>query len=358
MRVAKRVRRGFTLVEVLVAAALCIVIMTILTYAFQSGMDTLSYLKSAGDLQERLRSAEIILKRDLTTIGLEGDDPRATRVSDVRKDAGGPRPKAGFFRIEWHANGTNEGRDQDNLRSTRAKDHALRMSCKLPGRRADELFTTALPTGLTLGTNNRSGMTANATGNFASEWADVYYFLGTNSTGTTAGGTPTYTLYRQVRVVLPNQRTAAVAPGTNTDRLLAVAYVTTPTATVLDAYDLATPTAATIRGATGRTAWKDSSGNLLGTDVLLTNVISFDVKAIWSNGTNVLGTNSTTSENPFFEPVVLSASPAPSDVIYDTAAPIGTAPVSTIRIKAIQIKLRIYDTKNKLSRQITLVQDL
>lgn len=29
-----------------------------------------------------------------------------------------------------------------------------------------------------------------------------------------------------------------------------------------------------------------------------------------------------------------------------------------IRLKAIQIKLRIYDPKNKLTRQITIIQDL
>src|SRR5947209_1742651 len=113
-------RPGFTLVEVLVAAALCILIMTILTYAFQQAMDTFSLLKSTGELQERLRAAEVVMRRDLQNVGLDMADGSPPRVSNVRLDQGGASPAAGFLRIEWNGNGTNEGNDPDGIPSGRS----------------------------------------------------------------------------------------------------------------------------------------------------------------------------------------------------------------------------------------------
>ena len=57
MRIAKhrthRSRKGFTLVELLVAAALSILIMFVIATAFQTGLQTLSTFKSLGDMAER-----------------------------------------------------------------------------------------------------------------------------------------------------------------------------------------------------------------------------------------------------------------------------------------------------------------
>ena len=52
-----RRRSGFTLVEVLVAMALILFIMTILSAAFVTATQAFTDLKSAGDLAERLRGA-------------------------------------------------------------------------------------------------------------------------------------------------------------------------------------------------------------------------------------------------------------------------------------------------------------
>ena len=60
-----RRRSGFTLVEVLVAMALILFIMTILAAAFSAATQTVSDLKSAGDLAERLRGAATVIHRDL-----------------------------------------------------------------------------------------------------------------------------------------------------------------------------------------------------------------------------------------------------------------------------------------------------
>jgi prepilin-type N-terminal cleavage/methylation domain-containing protein len=58
-------RQGFTLVELLVAMALIIFIMVILTEAFAAGTGAFRALKSAGDMQERLRAAESLIRQDL-----------------------------------------------------------------------------------------------------------------------------------------------------------------------------------------------------------------------------------------------------------------------------------------------------
>jgi Tfp pilus assembly protein PilW len=59
-------RRAFTLVEMLVATALALFIMVLLTEAFVTGLESFRRLKAIGDLQEKMRSVEVILRRDLS----------------------------------------------------------------------------------------------------------------------------------------------------------------------------------------------------------------------------------------------------------------------------------------------------
>src|SRR5436309_2742796 len=61
-----RHRPGYTLVEMLVAAAVSILIMVILTGAFQAGLDSFRKLRAQGNLQERLRMARTSLSDDLS----------------------------------------------------------------------------------------------------------------------------------------------------------------------------------------------------------------------------------------------------------------------------------------------------
>ena len=59
-------RRAFTIVEMLVASALIIFMMWIIASAFQKALDSFRVLKTAGDLQEKLRAATTAIRRDLT----------------------------------------------------------------------------------------------------------------------------------------------------------------------------------------------------------------------------------------------------------------------------------------------------
>jgi type II secretory pathway pseudopilin PulG len=361
-------RPGFTLVEVLVAAALCILIMTVLAYAFQQGMDTWSLMKSTGELQERLNAAEQVLKRDLDNIGLELSDPALLpRVSSVRLDQvaavpAPPRPTAGFFRIEWANNGTREGVDPDGIGSTRAVGHRLRMSVRLPARKADELFITRW-TGALAHANlqvprNQAHLLPARVDTFASPWADVYYFLAPSFPPTftapnpnTGVAEPLYTLHRQVRVVLPEPRNAVtIDPPAAAAEQQAVSNDGT---TILGPDDLAIvrplPTSP-LTSLQPYTVTGTDGGVRSGEDVLVTGVLSFEIKAIWTGTEPQFPNTKTTPDSPFAEPV------APK--VFDTAGPITGGGDMPVQLQAIQIKLRIYDAKNKLARQITITKDL
>src|SRR5262249_53474616 len=105
-----RRRQAFTLVELLVSMALIIFIMAILTEAFSAGLTTFRQLKAIGDMQERMRSVAILLRRDLQADHFQ--DIRGNRLSDIdlrpTNSTGlanpnpGP-PQAGYFRIwqQW-----------------------------------------------------------------------------------------------------------------------------------------------------------------------------------------------------------------------------------------------------------------
>ena len=88
-----RNRRAFTLVELLVAMALTVFIMLILTQAFVISLETFSGLKAIGDAQENLRAAGNALRFDLSQDHLDGK----RRVADVNLTT--QRPSAGFFSV-------------------------------------------------------------------------------------------------------------------------------------------------------------------------------------------------------------------------------------------------------------------
>ncbi len=86
-----RTRTGFTLVELMVAMALTIFIMLILTQAFVIAIDTFTTLKAIGDTQEILRSGANAVRNDLGLDHLEGK----RRLSDPSIVI--QRPSVGFL---------------------------------------------------------------------------------------------------------------------------------------------------------------------------------------------------------------------------------------------------------------------
>jgi prepilin-type N-terminal cleavage/methylation domain-containing protein len=234
-----RKRQGFTLVEMLVAMALIIFIMSILSYAFVAATTTFRDLKAAGDMAERLRSATTVLQRDLSADHFEP----GRRLSDPTFWSNGP-PRQGFFRI-WQGSpsylratapaGTVnflEGQDLDGIQLYTSVDHALHLTVHLRGNRQSDFFTAKVPSPSPLvpltGPNPPMGpLTAryeNLDGNgttFNSQWAEVVYFLrpalDSNGIQENANGTPLYTLYRrQLLLVNDNNLVQQYNATTNT----------------------------------------------------------------------------------------------------------------------------------------------
>jgi type II secretory pathway pseudopilin PulG len=90
-------RTGFTITELLVSLALIVFIMSILATAFSAASKSVSDLKAANELAEKLRGVMTLLRRDLHDTG--------TRLSSedwpppVDGDDGNERNRRGFFRL-------------------------------------------------------------------------------------------------------------------------------------------------------------------------------------------------------------------------------------------------------------------
>ena len=90
-----RQRSGFTLVEMMVAMALTIFVMVILSECFILGLETFSGLKAVGDMQEELRTTTTLLRADLSLDHFEGK----RRLSDPVANFTNERIREGFFVI-------------------------------------------------------------------------------------------------------------------------------------------------------------------------------------------------------------------------------------------------------------------
>src|SRR5579885_879262 len=90
-----RGRRGFTLVELLVAMALIIFIMVILTEAFTAGTGVFRTLKAQGDLTERLRQAANMMGDDLRQPHFDQNTKKLSNLFTSPANV----PAAGYFYV-------------------------------------------------------------------------------------------------------------------------------------------------------------------------------------------------------------------------------------------------------------------
>src|SRR5262245_9034221 len=175
-------RSGFTLVEALVAFTLVLFIMVILTEAFGASLKAFRDLKALGDMEERLRGAAGVLRRDLEADHFEG----RRRLSDPPNSWGHTwPPRPGFFRLALRPNSSTcqsaaEGQDADGLASRRGTRHVLHFSVKLRGNDRKDFFTAAVPNNSPLRTSSTTfyGLPADAryqdgNGTYVSQWAEV-----------------------------------------------------------------------------------------------------------------------------------------------------------------------------------------
>jgi len=401
-----RNRAAFTLLEVMIAMALTLFVMVILSQAFVSSLDTFSGMKGIGDMQQALRTATVLLTDDLASDHFDGK----RRLSDV--DAAGnqlivtQKPQAGFFAVKRGSAPSLvgpgyifEGSDASGMPSYRAVDQMLYMTVKRKGNRQENYFTTPVSGApnvlsaffapnikmaynvttnpdlqLSSWTQQYNPVTNPTQGFFASQWAEVVWYLfptGTTEEPTIPGGsgTPTFGLYRAQFVMVPDPNIAAMELNKVNWPLPNAAPLTTSTfaglscvpaggskLTFYSPADAALgqrmlPNFSTFTAAAANPIF-DPRAKAVST-LVCPNVISFHVQ--------VMPTDQTAAAwgvppRTFID--IPAFSPTPT---YDTTqfTPAGIAAgYPQGGLKGISVTLRVWDHGTRQTRQTTVMQDL
>jgi hypothetical protein len=392
----------------LVAIALVIFVMLLLTQAFVAGLGVFQELKAVGDMEDRLRMAATLLKRDLAADHWEG----RKRLSDPTFFVQGP-PQNGFLRIWQGSAATLEGNDGDGLPSYVATDHLLHMMVKLRGNNRQDYFFADISGDTTPSPLNYSGATAGAsdtryqtTGTYACQIAEVAYFL--RPMGDFANGTALYTLYRRQRLAVPDNTNLNWSSPVLNSWLTAYSEISCkpnplkPNPTSGNIY-FNNPTDLTVPqrrfGMVSASAGTTGNGGIPvrtidnrypimadpipspavpgfdilpgapGADILLTDVISFEIKILDRTTGNFVDVPYSLV-NPLFNGTsgtqrVFDTWSSVKDDVYDystwndpTAADQTTRLPRADVIPAIKITLRIWDKKSQRTRQVTILQDM
>jgi prepilin-type N-terminal cleavage/methylation domain-containing protein len=418
-------RKGFTLVELLVAMALIVFMMLILSEAFSTALDSFRRIKAIGDMNARLRIASGILRRDLQADHFEGK----RRLSNTTFWTPGP-PREGFFRIWQGSAAVSEGTDSYGIPSARATNHILHFTVKLRGNDWQDFLAAKVPTGsplLSLG--NGDSRFQNGT-DFNSQWFEVVYFLRRN--GNSADATPLYALYRRQRLIMPETpglhdlnwgaNRVAVSELPNYLEVSCKAnpqdpgflYFNTPTDVTIpqrrfgadpsQSFNLAAnqwPGLPTVRNVPSEgilpndpRTWTyptlgEENPALEGNDLLLPDVISFEVKIATSSISDFVDLPTSSTNDMFRDQAASGPAPRFRPHVFDTWTRVVDgyyfdstgrsldysrwrestirAPSTTFNplhapnystIFALKITLRVWDVKTLQARQITIIQDL
>lgn len=346
MTVYRPIRRGITLIEMMVAMALALGIMLILTESFKMALDFVRGAHSTGELISQLNGAGILLTRDLQADHFM--DPKTPtngpRLSDQRLDlattATRVAPTGGFFRVYAAPVGVETTDAQGFNIYGPVTPATIAPSASNPAGGHALHFTVVMPAG------EANVFTQNSGGNtYSSQAAEVAYFLAPmgKQTSVTASGLPLYNLIRRQRLVaVTTDEETSLTPVAGDSEV--ISRKVTPTAgvntmaTVMDPANRLTPLA------------QYGAGARFGEDIVVSNVLSFEVQADWTANT-VGQAGSTTAPRPF-----TSNTDAPYDYITGSVFDTGnatTAPPQYVRIKSLQVMIRVYDPRVKTTRQNT-----
>ena len=213
-------KKGFTLVELLVSMAIIIFMLSIMSQAFVIATTCMSGLKGVGELLDKGRPVLAVLQKDLSAYHFDG----YRRLSDENFWDNGP-PRLGYFQIYEGGATLYEGTTTDGVtyqRSGSAADHRLAFTSRLSGKNPDDFYVTAFEqynpgsdynslvglfnSGGTLQASKNSQRYDFTPGILHSQWAEIAYF--TKANNRTANGTPLMDLYRQQRAILPSNSEA------------------------------------------------------------------------------------------------------------------------------------------------------
>jgi prepilin-type N-terminal cleavage/methylation domain-containing protein len=363
-------RSGFTLVELLVAMALTLFVMTILVEAFGSGMDTFQNMRALGEIQDQLRSAMNLVKSDIVQDHFEGsrhlsdvnfwDEPRREGFFYIRQ--GSPlvmAPNRGGYILE--------GTDLDGVnKSYLATDHLLHFSVRLRGNRRENFFfdtaggslvAPALkgpPTRLSATNQDNEAVYGNdplgPSGKaLTSQWGEIAYFLLSSNAvipqdenGQPAyGPIKLYNLYRASLLTIP------YADEVNKNNIQTLGFKrisrSNPAAgksTFLSPNDFAK--GSNFRSYNWSQPVPSATNDITAAALVCTNVVSFQVRIM--------------KDPPTAGAIGYEDLPSNAQGIgeFDSAV----KPSQPYRLTGIQIILRIFDPSTGLTRQATLSQDL
>ena len=422
-------KKGFTLVELLVSMAIIIFMLSIMSQAFVIATTCMSGLKGVGELLDKGRPVLAVLQKDLSAYHFDG----YKRLSDADFWDYGP-PRQGYFKISEGGNTVVEGLPTTDgvtyQRSGSAADHRLAFTSRLSGKNPDDFYVTAFEqynpgsdynslvglfnSGGTLQASKNSQRYDFTPGVLHSQWAEIAYFIKANNR--TANGTPLMDLYRQQKAVLPSNSEAnglaisdtmpAPPYPANTSKMpyyenfscksnAGKIYFNSPS-------DLTMPNYRMVSGVPN-TLYANS-------DLLMTDVISFDVRILpdsslndfllvsslsstfyrynqnsntqappcifdtWTTGndgtqydlgdfsTGVWQPTAWDSNNINYTPMGTGVNPATLIPIWNhnrsgMAGNIFT-PNKGLRINAIQVSIRIWDEKSQKAREFKIIQRL
>ncbi len=327
-----RRRTGFTLVEVLVAMALSLFIMSILSAAFVAATSAVSDLKAAGDLAERLRGAANVLRRDLEADHCYDANGNVLPLSALW---GSPPallpPASGFFRIYQGGpaqalppgppaalptfTNYDEGVDLDGIHSYISTNHALHYTIGLHGTLRSDFLSAWVPgSPLVAAYSGSAGggvyqypdnFYQDTAGDYNAQTAEVAVFLAPNgdfTDPTTPPSLPLYGLYRRQMLTVPSSWTqpAGTPPGYSEVSTVPTAGEATPPPANLSGYNTlqslnvplkrfwmnrtqlegiyqAQPSNATTYRYPTLT---ETDASLPNADLLLSDVVSFDVRVL------------------------------------------------------------------------------
>ena len=423
-------RNAFTLVELMVAMALILLMLSIMSQAFVIATGVMQGLKEVADMQEKIRPAITLLQRDLGANHFEG----SKKLSDLEFWDKGP-PKEGYFML-WQDKASDVAEGVTNnvtfSQSAALANHMLAFTVKLPGKSPNDFFDSGLgasfgniffngagtPLGMTDSNIRRFESNANL---IHSDWAEVAYFLGPHNAGATPvadGNTdgknnppslPYFNLYRQQKLVLPSFNISGVTLPVATAAIKEEISCETSTGTFNKPSDLTVP-------------WKrmgnrtlNHLGNRVGplfsefvnpsskvnTDIIATNVISFDVKLLtdlrydYEDLTTILSQGSYSAYPPvsnyalangnaairvfdtwttdqgnaansipkydfgFWNNITGKWQPSGNTAGNNSLIQVWNVTNNTgLNIKAVQISLRIWDQKSNTAKMFVIVQKL
>jgi hypothetical protein len=348
-------RTAFTLVELLIGAAITVMIMTILAICFQTSMTAMSAMRAQGDAADQLRALGTVMKKDFAASRcLETEGPmrnHGRRISDYDMRFG-IVPNNGFFYLESPPS-TLEGNDGtfDSFFNFPGGGSVLGariwMTCVNPGGDDSKVFS------------------ANVGGTVVtSEAAEVAYFLqpmAGSSNSAAFGGTSLglFNLHRRQRLVAIDSARQAVMPNSAPEVISTVLgapnVVNTMSSLVLPGNRPAFPTRLT--------------GTRTGDDIILSNVLSLEFKPMWQHSSPFrdpvpFGGRAAGGGPAFPSPAYPPNHDAPFDDLTKATADVNSfkfdslAPAMPIRIQSMQVRIRIYDPKAKTARQMTIIVDL